>query len=275
MSSSRPLDNASGIHDADAVRQTGDDGKVVRDPDHRRARLATELLGFVEDLPLDGDVERRRRFVRDNQVRLVQQRNRDGDALAHAAGELVRIGPEALVRRGDADLAERVARHGAGVLFRHCAVREHRLDHLRLDAQHRIEGHHRVLEDHRDAVAAQVAHPLAVQPNEVLTIVEDAALHHPARRVHQPDDREASDGLAGTRFADKPHDFAPPDLEANPVHSLDDAGLGEEMRFQALDGQGGVRRGHSYFCNRGFRMSRSWSPTRLIDTMVTSRATPG
>ena len=41
---------------------------------------------------------------------LLQQRDRDGHALAHAAGELVRIGAQPLVGRGDADRAERLAR---------------------------------------------------------------------------------------------------------------------------------------------------------------------
>ena len=41
---------------------------------------------------------------------LLQQRDGDRDALAHAAGELVRIGAQPLVGRGDADLRQRVAR---------------------------------------------------------------------------------------------------------------------------------------------------------------------
>ena len=50
-----------------------------------------ELLHLVQDLALDRDVERGGRLVGDDQVGLVQQRDRDRDALAHAAGELVRI----------------------------------------------------------------------------------------------------------------------------------------------------------------------------------------
>ena len=67
-------------------------------PDSRAQRLH---LG--EDLRLDGDVERGGRLVGDQQQRPVQQRDRDGDALAQAAGELVRIGFQPLVGRRDAD----------------------------------------------------------------------------------------------------------------------------------------------------------------------------
>ena len=52
-----------------------------------------------KDLRLDRDVERGRRLVGDDQRRAVQQRDRDRDALAHAAGELVRIGVEPARRR--------------------------------------------------------------------------------------------------------------------------------------------------------------------------------
>jgi hypothetical protein len=84
--------------------------EVVRDPDQRRAGHAAQLLRLRQYLPLDGHVERRGRLVRDDDVRLVQQRDGDGDALAHPAGELVRVAPQPLVRARDADLAERVAR---------------------------------------------------------------------------------------------------------------------------------------------------------------------
>ena len=68
---------------------------------------AAELLHLVQDLRLDRDVERGRRLVGDDQIGLVQQRDGDRHALAHAARELVRIGAQALVGRGDADPRER------------------------------------------------------------------------------------------------------------------------------------------------------------------------
>ena len=51
------------------------------------------------DLRLDRHVERRGRLVGDDQLRLGRQRERDDDALAHAAGELVRVLVDALLRR--------------------------------------------------------------------------------------------------------------------------------------------------------------------------------
>ena len=49
-----------------------------------------QLAEQVEDLRLDGDVERRGRLVGDQELGIAGERHGDHDALAHAAGELVR-----------------------------------------------------------------------------------------------------------------------------------------------------------------------------------------
>ena len=56
-----------------------------------------------------------------------------------------------------------------------------------------------------------------------------------ARRIDEAEDREAGDRLARAGFADQPEDFAARDLEADAVHRLDDALLGEEMRVEVFD----------------------------------------
>ena len=75
----------------DVVAELGDDAEIVRDQDHGGAELGSQARDQLEDLRLDGDVERRRRLVGDQQLRVVDQRHRDHHALAHAAGQLVRI----------------------------------------------------------------------------------------------------------------------------------------------------------------------------------------
>ena len=68
--------------------------------------LRRQLLQNRDDLRLHRDVERGRRLVGDDQGRLGAERERDHDALAHAAGEFMRIAVDPLLGRGDADLAE-------------------------------------------------------------------------------------------------------------------------------------------------------------------------
>ena len=70
--------------------ECADDVEVVRDEDVRQPELRLEVLQQVEDLRLDGDVERGDRLVADDQLRVDRERPRDADALPLAARELVR-----------------------------------------------------------------------------------------------------------------------------------------------------------------------------------------
>ena len=65
----RALDDAAGVHHDDVVGELGDDAEVVRDEDDRRAGLLAQHAHQVEDLRLDGDVERGGGFVGDQQRR--------------------------------------------------------------------------------------------------------------------------------------------------------------------------------------------------------------
>ena len=74
--------------------------------------FALELLEQVDDLGLDGDVERGDRLVGDDQLRVQRQRAGHADALALAAGELVR---EAVVVLGVEARRSRAARGRAAL----------------------------------------------------------------------------------------------------------------------------------------------------------------
>ncbi len=78
----------------------------------------------IEDLRLDRHVERGRRLVGDQELRLAGERHRDHRALAHATGELVRVVPEPGVRARDADLVEQLggARSAAFLPMSKCAT---------------------------------------------------------------------------------------------------------------------------------------------------------
>ena len=86
----RELDDLAEVHDHHAVGDVPDDVQVVRDEDVRQPEVVLEVLEQVEDLRLHGDVERGHRLVADDQLRVHGERARDADALALAAGELVR-----------------------------------------------------------------------------------------------------------------------------------------------------------------------------------------
>ncbi len=130
-----------------------------------------------QDLGLDGDVERRRGFVGDQQRRPADQRHGDHGALAQAARQFERIGPQRALGIGETDHAQHGERQfvdlGAAELA--SAVRRadaHRMDvakvgsaAMQLDrfadlVAHRVERRqrgHRLLEDDRDLAAADLA----------------------------------------------------------------------------------------------------------------------
>ena len=91
------LDDPAAVHHAHAVRDLAHDGQIVGDEQQRHPEPLLEVLQQLQDLRLDGDVERGGRLVGDQQVGLVRERHRDHHPLALAAGELVRIGAEALL----------------------------------------------------------------------------------------------------------------------------------------------------------------------------------
>ena len=73
-----------------------DHAHVVGDEQVGQPELALELLEQVQDLGLDRHVEGRDRLVADDQVGLEDERAGDADALALAAGELVRVAARVL-----------------------------------------------------------------------------------------------------------------------------------------------------------------------------------
>ena len=95
----RRLDDLAEIHHGDAVGDVLDHGEIVRDEDVGQPKPVLQLAQQVEDLRADRDVERRDRLVADDQFRLDRERAGDGDALALAAGEFVRIAPRRAAAR--------------------------------------------------------------------------------------------------------------------------------------------------------------------------------
>ncbi len=63
-----------------------------------------------------------------------------------------------------------------------------RFDHLSINAQDRIQGHHRVLKDHGDPITSKFAEVLFGRADQFIALELDRALDHPARWVDQPED---------------------------------------------------------------------------------------
>jgi len=131
---------------------------VVGDEQNRHPLLVLQHLDQVEDLALDGDVERRRRFVGDQELWSAGERHGDHHALAHAAGKLMRIVVETALGIRDTDLVQQTQDLGLRLGCGDVAMAGDRFGDLLADREDRIERGHRLLEDHGDLVAAHLAH---------------------------------------------------------------------------------------------------------------------
>ena len=80
-----------------------------------RSNSRLHLAQQIEDLRLHRHVERRRRLVGDDERRPAGERDRHHDALPHAAGQLMRIVVDALLRIDDLDRAQQLDRARARI----------------------------------------------------------------------------------------------------------------------------------------------------------------
>ena len=116
---------------------------------------------------------------------------------------------------------------------------QHLVD-LLLDRVQRIERGHRLLEDHRDPVAADVADGFLFQAQQVLPGVLDGPGRMPGERVgQQAQDRVGGHRFAGAAFAHQRQGFAALDIEADafdhPLTALaDDKFDGQVAHFDQI-----------------------------------------
>ena len=89
------------LHDGDLVRQILDYAEIVGDEEIGDPEFLLQLLQQIEDLGLDGDIERRGRLIGDDQLGLYRQRTRDRQTLSLPAGKFVRIAGEGVAPQAD------------------------------------------------------------------------------------------------------------------------------------------------------------------------------
>ena len=229
------LDDARRVHHVHAVGVARDDPEVVGDHDHRDAEPARQVLHQFKDLRLDRHIERGGRFVGDDELRIAGEPDRDHHALAHAAGEVMRILLEPARAVGDADELEQFEGACRRLLVVHLQMNLQGLHHLLADGQHRIERGHRLLENHRDVAAALLAHLLLGEVEQVLPFEQDLALRHPAGLGEQAHDGERGYRFAAAGFPDHGNDLAPIDRIGDALDRVDRAAGGLEPHVQVAD----------------------------------------
>ena len=172
----RLFDDAAGVHDDDALAELGDDAEVVRDEQDGQAEPLLQRGQELHDLRLDGDVERRGRLVGDEQLGIARQAPWRS---SRAGACRRRAGADSRRRRLCGSGIETSSSMSPGLLprlfLRHLAMDADGLGHLRADLEDRIERRHRLLEDHGDVVAADVAHLALGELGQVASLEADLA----------------------------------------------------------------------------------------------------
>ncbi len=156
------LDQGPGIEHADPVAHAGDDGEVMADEKDGCGELAAQPRDQVQYLGLHRGVQARGGLVQDQQLGIDGERHGDGDALLHAAGELMGVALQH--RAGIGDL--HAAQHGLGPVARLRLAQSLEAEdfaHLPADTKRRIERAAGVLIDHGYRGGAQLAQRALVQ----------------------------------------------------------------------------------------------------------------
>ena len=221
------LDDAAGVHHHHIVGELGDDTEIVGDENDRGAGFLAQRAHQVEYLRLNGHVERGRGLISDQKLRLARERHRDHHPLPHAARKPVRIIAEALLRRRNVNHAQHLDRQILCRIPAHRPMTQDAFDYLLAHRQHRVERGHRLLEDHRDAIAAKLSQGGRRKPQKIDAIEQDlAAGDPPGRARHQAHDRQCGDALAATGLADDAERSSRIDRKADAV---------DRGEFAALD----------------------------------------
>ena len=173
---------------------------------------------------------------------------------------------EAALRVGDAHLAQQLQRPVASRRLASCPGGSRGPRRSGRPTVHdRVERALRLLEDHADPVAAELAHRLASGASAGPAVEDDLARLHPPGRCHQAQDRQAGDALAAARLADEAHDLAAVDVEVDAVDGADQSVARLERGGQAAPSRAAVRAGRA---NRSCRCGVSSSTVELADRVA-------
>jgi hypothetical protein len=223
----------AGVHDQYAVGHLSNDTEIVGDYDHGHVEFGLETSEQVKHLGLDGDVERGRGLVGDEQRRVEGDRHGDHGSLAHTAGELVRVIVNATFGGRDPDEVQELdgplSRRSAG----HRVVRSDRFYDLPAHPVQRVEAGRWVLKDHGDLGTEDALPPAFRHSQEILS--QEPGHARDGRPGHETDDRLERRALAGTGLAHHTQCLTSVDMEIQPSYGFQGAVGGFERHAKPLD----------------------------------------
>ncbi len=207
------FDCAAGIHHDDLVADLRREAQIMGNEDDPGAVLSLHVRDQADDRRMHGDVERRRRFVGNDQPGIARKRHGDEHALAHAARKLMRI----LLQQGAAIPQLRGGEHGDRPFAPLCPVglpeAGQVLIELAADGHDRIERGQRRLRDECNGATEQCAPSRRRHVDEVAVLKEDCAGRDCEAGRQELRDRAPDHGFARAGFAHQAEDSAGREIE--------------------------------------------------------------
>ena len=228
------LHDGTRVHDREAVADLDEHREVVGDEEHREDEAVLQVLQQPEHLRLHHHVERGRRLVGDDDLRVAGERHRDHHALLLATGELVRVVVGA--SRREAHLLEELADPARRARLVGRGVHEHRLGDLVADRAHGVQRVERALEDDRRARPAHRAQTARLHREDVLAVEQDLPRDLGPRR-QEPHRGVHDRGLPAARLPRHPEHLAARDVEGRATHGGDRTGARAVGDVQVADGE--------------------------------------
>ena len=234
--SSTELDGTAGVHNHDLIGHIGDDAQVMGNHDDGVAVLLLHFLHKLNNLSLNGNVQGSRGLVGNQNIGIAGKGHGNHDALTHTARELMWILIDALLGLGNANKVQKLGGALERLLLGVTTVQTKTLAHLLADLIDRVQGGHRILEDHRDIVTANVLHLfLSHFEDRTTAIANVAALDLSRRHRDKTHDGHGGHGLTGAGLTDDAKGFAAIERVGHTVDSANDAILGMEIHLKVID----------------------------------------
>ena len=149
----------------------------------------------------------------------------------------MRVEPDTSLGVGDADRAKQFDGLCLGFLLGDVAVRADHLGDLVADAVDGVQCAHRVLEDHGDLLAADVAQLVVVETVDLLAAILDRAGDPGVGGTGQAGKCLRGNAFSATGFADYRQHLARGEIERDAVDGFDDTVFGGEADPKVVDGQ--------------------------------------
>ncbi len=190
------LDYLTRIHHDDVVRGFRHQRQIVRNQDQRHILLLLQLQQQLDNLCLNGHVQRRGWLVGDQQLWPTGDRHGDHHALTHAARQLMRIDIQSRRRVGNADLRQQIDSALTASAAVAALMHLNRFHDLVADSVAGVQAGHRILENHRHFRAHQLAALFLGDAFQVALVELQLLRHHFAGKVDQAHNRQRTDRFA-------------------------------------------------------------------------------